>query len=128
MRSSRLSAHGAAQPDFNCLTPLFIPEPQCRPVERPRSGQTESVLRREPQCVRLGPCHHTPRTLKLWPPPPPEDASRDDGEDDEEKVKVLSLSWGCQAFLPPLSGLGGCRLEPPPLPPPTLPWITLRKG
>lgn len=33
-------------------------------MERPCSGQTESVLWGEPQCVRLGAYHHTSRALK----------------------------------------------------------------
>lgn len=67
---------------------FFIAEPQCKPVERPLSGQAESVLRGEPQCVWLGAHHHTPRALKCHP------TNNTSHEDDEKKVKELWASAG----------------------------------
>uniref|UniRef100_A0A1A8JH02 Growth arrest and DNA-damage-inducible, gamma n=1 Tax=Nothobranchius kuhntae TaxID=321403 RepID=A0A1A8JH02_NOTKU len=55
-----LVSEGGSKPFFV----LFISEPQCRPMERPCSGQAESVLRGKPQCIRLGAHHNPARALR----------------------------------------------------------------
>lgn len=75
-------------------------------MERPLSGQAEPVLRGEPQRVRLGAHHHTPRALKRHSPCR---ASHADVEDDEKKVKELSFQPEVSGAFPShTSGLRGC--------------------
>lgn len=123
---------------------LYILEPQCKPMERPCSGQAEPVLRGEPQRVRLGAHHHTPRALipliKLHMMMMKTMMKR--------KVMELSFScWGCQAFSASLFWIKRLWAATPHTHAPTTPflllqeldlpvhsgsarwfWITLRKG
>lgn len=113
--SSSSSSSSSSASGFSCLSLsvslVFLPESQREPVEKPGSGQAESVLRGEPQRVRLGAHHHPPRALRKSAPPAL--LLHDDGEGDEMIKKQKAKDPSFQPFLPRWCGIRGRGRSPP---------------